>query len=74
MRDAGVSLLGYDENEKNNFQYVVTKIDSREAGLDRDELLSVLHAENVMARRYFYRAATGWSHIAHYSERELVAE
>lgn len=50
----GINLLGYDENEKNNFQYVVIEIDSHEAGLDRDELLSVLQAENVMARRYFY--------------------
>jgi dTDP-4-amino-4,6-dideoxygalactose transaminase len=50
----GVNLLVYDENEKNNFQYVVIEIDPREARLNRDELLSVLHAENVMARRYFY--------------------
>ena len=50
----GIALLPYEETEKNNFQYVVIDVDPRSAGLSRDELLAVLHAENVVARRYFY--------------------
>jgi dTDP-4-amino-4,6-dideoxygalactose transaminase len=51
---AGINLLPYNETEKNNFQYVVIEVDLCRAGLSRDELLAVLRAENVMARRYFY--------------------
>lgn len=37
-----------------NFQYAVAEIDGRDSALCRDELLAVLHAENVLARRYFW--------------------
>ncbi len=50
----GVSLINYDENEKNNFQYIVLEIDERLARLSRDQLLKVLRTENIFARRYFY--------------------
>ena len=50
----GLSLLRYDPRNSPNYQYVVVEIDSEQMGLSRDELLSVLHAENVLARRYFY--------------------
>jgi dTDP-4-amino-4,6-dideoxygalactose transaminase len=50
----GVRLLPYDPREKRNFQYIVLEIDSDAAGLHRDVILQVLHAENVVARRYFY--------------------
>lgn len=50
----GISLIKYDESEKNNYQYVVLEVDSEAAGLTRDELVQVLHAENVLARRYFF--------------------
>jgi dTDP-4-amino-4,6-dideoxygalactose transaminase len=50
----GIRMLLYDENEKNNYQYVVVEVDPCRAGLSRDELLAVLHAENVIARRYFF--------------------
>ena len=51
---SGVSLTRYDTTEKANFQYVVLEIDAELAGLTRDELIKVLHAENVLGRRYFY--------------------
>lgn len=51
---AGISFLPYDDNDRSNYQYVVLEIDESKAGLTRDELLQVLHAENVLARRYFY--------------------
>ena len=50
----GVSLIHYDESEKNNFQYIVLEIDKTITGISRDQLMSVLHAENIFARRYFY--------------------
>jgi dTDP-4-amino-4,6-dideoxygalactose transaminase len=50
----GFRVMDYDENEQHNYQYVVVEIDRRAAGVSRDELMSVLRAENVLARRYFY--------------------
>ena len=50
----GVRLFSYDGAGRYNYQYVVLEIDPREAGLERDLLLRVLEAENIMARRYFY--------------------
>ncbi|MEJ5199802.1 MAG: DegT/DnrJ/EryC1/StrS family aminotransferase, partial [Anaerolineae bacterium] len=50
----GLSLIEYDESERCNFQYIVVEVDSRVTGLHRDALVRVLHAENVLARRYFW--------------------
>jgi dTDP-4-amino-4,6-dideoxygalactose transaminase len=49
----GLRILQIDEGEKRNFQYIVVEVDEQ-AGLSRDALLEVLHAENVIARRYFF--------------------
>jgi len=51
---SGVQLIAYDEAERCNYQYVIVEIDEAIAGISRDNLVSVLHAENVLARRYFY--------------------
>jgi dTDP-4-amino-4,6-dideoxygalactose transaminase len=50
----GIRLIKYDEKERNNYQYVVMEIDADNAGIDRDLLVKILHAENILARRYFY--------------------
>ncbi len=50
----GISLLRYDPAEASNYQYLVVEVDEAEAGIDRDTLQRVLHAENVLARRYFF--------------------
>lgn len=50
----GVQLITYDETEKCDFQYIVLEIDERITGISRDQLIELLHAENVLARRYFY--------------------
>ncbi|MCZ7557106.1 MAG: aminotransferase class I/II-fold pyridoxal phosphate-dependent enzyme [Bacteroidia bacterium] len=50
----GIRIIEYPEREKCNYQYVVVEIDETIVGLTRDEILQVLHAENVLARRYFY--------------------
>ncbi len=48
----GVSLALIDETEARNYQYVIAEISG--AALSRDQLLEVLWAEGVKARRYFY--------------------
>ncbi len=51
---SGVRMVEYDERERNNYQYIVLEIDEVIAGIGRDDLIKVLHAENVLARRYFW--------------------
>lgn len=50
----GVKLIKFTDAEKNNYQYIVIEVDERAAGLSRDMLVKILHAENILARRYFY--------------------
>lgn len=50
----GISLIRYDQNERYNYQYVVLEVDLQKTDLTRDELVTILHAENILARRYFY--------------------
>ena len=47
-------LLPYDSSEKYNYQYIVLELDENVAGITRDQLVQILWAENVIARRYFY--------------------
>lgn len=54
LRDLiGLRLLAYDEGERNNNQYVVLEVFD-DSEVDRDELVRVLRAENIMARKYFW--------------------
>ena len=50
----GIKLIDFNEQEKNNYQYIILEIDETVCGLSRDHLFQVLHADNVRARRYFY--------------------
>jgi dTDP-4-amino-4,6-dideoxygalactose transaminase len=50
----GAALMPYDSAERGNHQYAVVEVDEGTAGLTRDELVKVLHAENVLARKYFW--------------------
>ncbi|HEX5810362.1 MAG TPA: aminotransferase class I/II-fold pyridoxal phosphate-dependent enzyme [Anaerolineales bacterium] len=50
----GVKMIGFNEAEQNNYQYVVLEIDEAQAGISRDLLNDILHAEKVLSRRYFY--------------------
>jgi dTDP-4-amino-4,6-dideoxygalactose transaminase len=50
----GLSLIQYDQRERNNYQYIVVEVNEDVCGLSRDNLVQVLHAENVRARRYFH--------------------
>lgn len=49
---AGVRLLPLDDAETHNYQYVIAEVQGK--GLSRDELVDVLWAEGIKARRYFY--------------------
>jgi dTDP-4-amino-4,6-dideoxygalactose transaminase len=50
----GLGMISYDEREKQNYQYIVVEVDDTVSGLNRDQLVTLLNAENVLARRYFY--------------------
>jgi dTDP-4-amino-4,6-dideoxyglucose len=50
----GISVLGYPDEEANNYQYAVIEVDERQFGISRDDLLAILRAEQVMCRRYFF--------------------
>jgi len=50
----GISMIQYNEEERNNYQYIILEIDPQKAGISRDALVKVLHAENILVRRYFY--------------------
>ncbi len=49
----GLSILPYDEAEGGNYQYVVMEV-GPDCPVSRDAIVAALHAENVLARRYFW--------------------
>jgi dTDP-4-amino-4,6-dideoxygalactose transaminase len=51
---SGVKLRAYNEKEKNNFQYIIIEIDDRKSHITRDQIMNILHKENIRVRRYFY--------------------
>lgn len=54
LRDIdGISVLAYPEEEANSHHYVVLEVDEQLTPC-RDRIISALHAENVLARRYFW--------------------
>ena len=50
---SGISLLPFDEAEHNNYQYVVIEV-GKDCPVSRDRIIQVLHAENILARKYFW--------------------
>lgn len=50
----GLEVVAYDAAERNNYQYVVALVDEGVLELSRDDLVRILNAENVVARRYFH--------------------
>ncbi|OLC69896.1 MAG: dTDP-4-dehydro-6-deoxyglucose aminotransferase [Betaproteobacteria bacterium 13_1_40CM_4_64_4] len=49
----GLSMLEYDESERNNYQYVVVEV-APYFPVTRDRIVEALHAESVLARKYFW--------------------
>lgn len=49
----GISLIKFDDAQRNNYQYVVMEV-CEECPVSRDSLIEALHAENILARKYFW--------------------
>ena len=49
----GISLLTYDDAEHNYYQYVVMEVGDK-CPVSRDWIIEALHAENILARKYFW--------------------
>lgn len=54
----GVSVLAYDPSERNSHHYVVLEIDPAFPA-SRDQVVHALHAENILARKYFWPGCHG---------------
>jgi dTDP-4-amino-4,6-dideoxygalactose transaminase len=50
----GIFVIEYDLVERNNYQYVVIEVDPEVCPHSRDEIVEALHAENIIARKYFW--------------------
>jgi dTDP-4-amino-4,6-dideoxygalactose transaminase len=50
----GIRMVTYDGTGKRNYQYIVLEIDEAVTKVNRDQVVDILWAENVIARRYFY--------------------
>jgi dTDP-4-amino-4,6-dideoxygalactose transaminase len=53
---AGLKVLRYDPGERNSHHYVVLEID-QDCKATRDQIVSALQAENILARKYFWPGA-----------------
>lgn len=49
----GMEIQTYNEIEKRNYQYISLKLTEQD-GVSRDDIVQILHAENILARRYFH--------------------
>jgi dTDP-4-amino-4,6-dideoxygalactose transaminase len=50
----GIKLINYCDQEQCNRQYIIAEVDEKLLGISRDDLVRILHAENILARRYFF--------------------
>lgn len=50
----GINLITYDDSERCNYHYIILEVDQKQTGITRDNLIEILFAENIIARRYFY--------------------
>jgi dTDP-4-amino-4,6-dideoxygalactose transaminase len=50
----GIYVMPYNTDDQFNYQYVVLEVDAERIGISRDQLVDILHKNNVIARRYFY--------------------
>ncbi len=54
---SGLEILPPRNVSRSNYQAIVCKVDESQFGMNRDQLLQVLLAENIFARRDFYPGA-----------------
>jgi dTDP-4-amino-4,6-dideoxygalactose transaminase len=50
----GIRLLERGDEGRHNYQYIVIEVEESRFGRTRDELVELLHAQNVIARKYFW--------------------
>ncbi|MCI5165244.1 MAG: aminotransferase class I/II-fold pyridoxal phosphate-dependent enzyme [Candidatus Electrothrix sp. GM3_4] len=50
---AGVDILPFNPDQRNNYQYIVVQFDDK-CPVSREQIIRVLHAENILARKYFW--------------------
>ena len=50
----GVRMLPANPAERCTFQYIVIEVEEKVTEIERDGIVQALHAENILARRYFY--------------------
>jgi dTDP-4-amino-4,6-dideoxygalactose transaminase len=50
----GLKVCFQQARERRNRQYVVVDVDAATTGKSRDDIVAALHAENVLAKRYFF--------------------
>lgn len=50
----GIDMIGYDTSEANNYHYMVAEVDEARLGISRDDVVAALHAEGILARKYFW--------------------
>ncbi len=50
----GLQFVPNVVGRQHNFQYVVIRVDASVTGICRDDLMGILHENNIRARRYFY--------------------
>ena len=48
-----ISIRSFNSAEKNNYHYIVAIVD-KSCPISRDSIIKSLHAENILARRYFW--------------------
>lgn len=50
----GVALISHNENDRNNYQYIVVEVDSTLPSGTRDRIVEFLHVNQIIARKYFW--------------------
>jgi dTDP-4-amino-4,6-dideoxygalactose transaminase len=50
----GIKFILFNESWKANYQYVIVEINDGNGSLSRDQIIEIMHRENILARRYFY--------------------
>jgi dTDP-4-amino-4,6-dideoxygalactose transaminase len=50
----GITMIPYDEDESNSYHYMAAELDESILGVSRDDLVAALHAEGILARKYFW--------------------
>jgi len=54
----GISVLDYESAERSNYHYIVLEVGDK-CPVNRDVIIAALHAENVLARKYFWPGCHG---------------